>query len=98
MLSGGFAIFNSLGTLSPGRRYKGWQVRLLFMFRQAKAIKRGVMVHGVHSAVGHGQSAEVDPTAHSVAALVKDLAGFGVERAKNGIVGVQASLLVGQQL
>ena len=56
------------------------------------------MVHGVHAAVGNGQSAEVNPTADGVAALVKHLAGFGVERIKNCVVGILAALLVGQQL
>ena len=56
------------------------------------------MVHGIHAAVRNGQSAEVNPTGDGVAALVKHLAGFGVERIKNGVVGILASLLVGQQL
>ena len=56
------------------------------------------MVHSVHAAVGHGQSAEVNPTAHGVTALVKYPSGFGVKRTKNGVVGILASLLVGQQL
>ena len=54
------------------------------------------MVHGVHAAVRNGQAAEVNPTADGVAALVKHLAGFGVERIKHSVVGILASLLVGQ--
>ncbi len=64
---------------------------------EAKAIDARIVVHRVNPPVGHGQAAEVDPGCHGVAALVEHLARFGIERIQDGILGVLASLDVGQQ-
>ena len=44
----------------------------------SKTIESGTVIYGVDLAVINGESAEVIPGFHSVAALIQQLAGFGI--------------------